>query len=148
MNSVMKRVLAFSLFLMASLPSLPQDRTNDAQDKRKLLMLVENAWDQAQLGDGKALATLVADAYVYTDYDGTVMNKAQFIADTEDRSYRLTAVTSSDVKVYLYDNAAVVTGAYHTKGIYKGNPFDHRGRYTDMWVSRTNSGSAWRPTPT
>jgi len=112
----MKRVLVLSLLLlMMNLRSLPQNRTNDAEDKRKLLMLVENAWNQAQLArDGKALAGLVADTYVYTDYDGTVMNKAQFIADTQDRSYRLTTVTNNDVKIYLYDNAS--TGRFERLG--------------------------------
>ena len=140
MNSVMKRVLVLSLLLsMMNLRSLPQDRPNSDQEKRKLLMLIENAWDQAQLArDGKALAGLTAATYVYTDYDGRVMNKAQFIADTQDRSYRLTTVANSDIKVHLYDNAAVVIGAYHTKGIYKGNPFDHRGRFTDTWVFQNN----------
>ncbi len=138
MNSVTKRVLVFSLLLMMTLLSWPQNRTNDAEEKRKLL-LIENAWNQAQLArDGKALDGLVADTYVYTDSDGTVMNKAQFIADTQDRSYHLTTVGNNDVKVYLYHNAAVVIGAYHTKGIYKGNPFDHRGRFTDTWVFQNN----------
>ncbi len=139
MNSVLKCVLVFWLFLMMNLLSLSQNTTNDAEEKRKLLMLVENAWNQAQLArDGKALAGLVTDTYVYTDTGGTVMNKAQFLADTQDRSYRLATVANSDVKVYLYDNAAVVIGAYHTKGIYKGNPFDHHGRFTDTWVFQNN----------
>ncbi len=56
----------------------------------------------------------MADTYVYTDYDGTVMNKAQFIADTQDRSYRLTTVTNNDVKIYLYDNAS--TGRFERLG--------------------------------
>jgi len=139
-NSVIKRVLVFSLlFSMMNLLSLPQNTTNSAEEKRKLLTLLENVWNQAQLArDGKALDGLVPDTYVYTDSDGTVMNKAQFIADTQDRSYRLTTVTNNDVKVYLYDSAAVVIGAYHTKGIYKGNPFDHRGRFTDTWVFQNN----------
>ena len=138
MNSVTKRVLVFSLLLTMTLLSLPQNRTNDAEEKRKLL-LIENAWNQAQLArDGKAMAGLMADTYVYTDYDGTVMNKVQFMADTQDRSYRLTTVVNNDVKVYLYDSAAVVIGAYHAKGIYKGNPFDHRGRFTDTWVFQNN----------
>ncbi len=132
-------MLVFSLLLSMNLLSLPQDKTNSVEEKHKLLTLLENAWNQAQLArDGKALDGLVADTYVYTDSDGTVMNKAQFIADTQDLSYRLTTVTNNDIKVYLYDSAAVVIGAYHTKGIYKGKPFDHRGRFTDTWVFQHN----------
>jgi len=135
MNSAIRPVLLLALLLGAEQPSWSgQPRTNDVEDKRKL-MLVENAWNQAQLTrDGKALADLVADTYVYTDYDGTVMNKAQFLADSQDQSYQLTTVANEDVNVFLYDNSAVVIGAYHTKGVYKGNRFDHHGRFTDTWV--------------
>ena len=51
-------------------------RADDA-DQSKLLAL-ENAWNLAQVHrDDKALRSLVSDDYVYTDYDGTVMNKSQ-----------------------------------------------------------------------
>ena len=29
---------------------------------------------------------------------------------------------------------AVVAGVYHAKGLYKGKPFDHYGRFTDTWA--------------
>jgi hypothetical protein len=133
-NRVLKRVLVCWVFLTMNLLSLSQNARNDTEEKRKL-MLVENAWNQAQLArDGKALTSLVPDTYVYTDYDGTVMNKAQFLADTQDRSYRLMTVANSDVKIYLYDHLAVVIGAYRTKGVYKGKAFDHSGRFTDTWL--------------
>ena len=52
---------------------------NDTADASKLIAL-ENAWNQAQLHhDAKAVSNLVSDSFVYTDYDGTVMNKADFL---------------------------------------------------------------------
>ena len=105
-------------------------------DESKLIAL-ENAWNQAQWHhDAQALETLVSDSFIYTDYDGTVMDKRQFLDDIKDVSYRATLVTNEDVKVHLYQNAAVVFGAYHTKGTYKGKPFEHRGRFTDTWIYR------------
>jgi hypothetical protein len=84
-NRVLKCALALSLCLMMHAPSVSQNPRPDAEEKRKLLLLIENAWNQAQIArDGQALAGLITDAYVYTDYDGTVMNKAQFLADTQD----------------------------------------------------------------
>jgi hypothetical protein len=105
-----------------------------APDESKLIAL-ENAWNQAQLHhDAKALNQLVPDTFVYTDYDGTVMNKAQFLADLKDPAYRATLMTNDDVKVYPYQNAAIVIGTYHAKGTYKRQPFEHYGRFTDMWI--------------
>ena len=77
---------------------------------------------------------MLPDTFIYTDYDGTVMNKTQFLADLKDISYQATLVENENVKVFTYEGAAVVIGTYHTKGTYKGRPFEHWGRFTDTWV--------------
>jgi hypothetical protein len=35
----------------------------------------------------------------------------------------------------MHDNAAVVTGAYYVKGTSKGNPYEYRDRFTDIWMN-------------
>lgn len=110
----------------------------DEADKSKILAL-ENAWNQAQLHhNSTVVASMLPDTFIYTDYDGTVMNKTQFLADLKDTSYQATTVENEDVKVFTYQGAAVVVGTYHTKGKYKGQPFEHRGRFTDTWVFEKN----------
>jgi ketosteroid isomerase-like protein len=108
---------------------------DDQGSKKSKLIALENAWNQAQLHqDAKALAGLVSDTYIYTDYDGTLMNKTQFLADIADSSFKTTLSTNEDVRVFLYDNAAIVTGTYHTKGNSKTRHIDHWGRFTDTWL--------------
>jgi len=110
-------------------------------EKAKLLAL-ENGWNLAQLQrDSKALQALLSNAYVYTDYDGTVMNKGQFLTDNRDPAYKPSVVNNEDVQVITYSNVAVVIGKYHTKGTYKDKPFEHWGRFTDTWVYENNN---WR----
>jgi ketosteroid isomerase-like protein len=110
-------------------------------DETKILAL-ENAWNQAQLQrDSRALDGLVADTFIYTDTDGSVMNKAQFLADNKDPNYKASLVTNEDEKVFSYSNTAVVIGTYHTKGTYKGKAFDHYGRFTDTWIFQDGT---WR----
>lgn len=107
-----------------------------AGDESKLIAL-ENAWNQAQLHhDNKALDTLVGDKFIYTDIDGTVMDKAKFLDDIKNTSYHDTLITNEDVHVDMYPNAAVVSGVYHTKGTEKGKAFEHYGRFTDTWIQR------------
>jgi ketosteroid isomerase-like protein len=99
------------------------------------LMALENAWNQAQLRhDSRSLNTLVGDAFVYTDTDGTVMNKAEFLADIADTGYHPTMMANDGMRVFPYDKTAIVIGTYHAKGTTKGKPFDHYGRFTDTWV--------------
>jgi hypothetical protein len=113
---------------------LPLAQAVQEADESKILAL-ENAWNQAQLHhNSTAIASMLPETFIYTDYDGTVMNKTQFLADLKDTSYQATMVANENVKVFTYEGAAIVIGTYHTKGKYKGKPFEHWGRFTDTWV--------------
>ena len=107
-------------------------------DASKLIAL-ENAWNLAQLHhDAKALNNLISDGFVYTDYDGTVMNKAAFLRDLQDPEYHATLIANDEARVISYVNAAIVVGTYHSKGTYKRQPFEHYGRFTDTWLYQDN----------
>ncbi len=127
------------LVLMAAVLATAQSTHEDSKAEKSKLIALENAWNQAQIHrDGEALNKLVGDSFVYTDWDGTVMNKAKFIADSKDTSVETTMVANDDVNVYFYPGVAVVTGSYHAKGATRAKPFDYYGRFTDTWI--LNSG--------
>jgi hypothetical protein len=110
-------------------------KSTSSHGNESLLIALENAWNQAQLHhDSKALDELVADTFISTDNDGIFQTKAQFLADNKDPAYAPTLMTNSDERIFLYENAAVVAGTYHAKGLYKGKAFDHYGRFTDTWL--------------
>ncbi len=138
----MKVTIAASFILICVIASgLAAQNANRPAAESKLIAL-ENAWNQAQLNhDSKALETLVGDSFVYTDYDGTVMDKARFLDDIKDADFHPELIANNAVKVHLYSGAAVVFGTYHAKGNYKGKPFDHYGRFTDTWIQQ---GSTWQ----
>ena len=126
------------LVLLSGLLMARNPADDSSADASKLIAL-ENAWNQAQLHhDAKALNHLVFDAFVYTDYDGTVMNKAQFLADMKDPDYHASLIANEDARVISYPNLAIVVGTYHTKGTYKRQPFEHYGRFTDTWLYQNN----------
>lgn len=131
----MKGQFVAIVVLMASVLSSGQSSSFDSKAETSKLIAMENAWNQAQIHrDGEALNKLVADTFVYTDTDGTVMNKSKFIADIKDPSVQTSMVANDDVNVYFYPSVAIVTGAYHAKGTNHGKPFDHYGRFTDTWI--------------
>ena len=122
------------LVLLSSL-AVPWGAATDFSADASRLIALENAWNQAQLHhDAKALDNLVSDAFVYTDYDGTVMNKSQFLADLKDPEYHATLIANEGARVISYPNVAIVIGTYHSKGTYKHQPFEHYGRFTDTWM--------------
>jgi Domain of unknown function (DUF4440) len=123
------------IVLLSVALAMAQVRSKDAEAEKTKLIALENAWNQAQIHrDGQALDSLLADTFVYTDWDGTVLNKSRFIADIKDPSVETTLVANEGVDVYFYPGTAVVTRAYHAKGKSKGHPFDHHGRFTDTWI--------------
>ena len=123
------------LWLAGFLAAAAQNPAESSHGSESLLIALESAWNQAQLHhDSKALGELVADTFISTDNDGTFMTKAQFLADNMDLSYKPSLMMNKDERVFVYENAAVVAGIYHAKGLNKGKAFDHYGRFTDTWV--------------
>jgi len=136
----MKRTVL--LILAVAMSAAGQSTVRDTKAEKSKIIALENAWNQAQIHrDGDALNRLVGDHFVYTDWDGTLLNKVQFITDSKDTSVETTLVANDDVEVYFYPGVAIVTGAYHAKGVNKRKPFDHYGRFTDAWIM---SGGQWQ----
>jgi len=138
----MKKRFIFGILCLTMSLILTHDSLADALADRARLLALENAWNVAQLNhDAKAVESLISDTFVYTDYDGTVMDKAAFLADLKDPDYRASLIANENVKVFPYQNVAIVIGTYHTKGTYKRQPFEHYGRFTDTWIFEK---SIWR----
>lgn len=77
--------------------------------------------------------TMLADSYVNTDQDGTVLvGKAANIADQ--KLTNITSLEETDLKVTVYGDAAVSTLAFAGKGTYKDKPIEGQGRVTNTWV--------------
>ena len=133
----MSRSLLVILCLYFSWALLAQ-QSNTAGDETRIIGL-ENIWNQAQKNhDASALADMLHPDFVFTDYDGTVMTKPQFLASIRDTSNTLTLEVSDDMVLHRFGDTAVVTGATHEKGKQKGKGYEHYGRFTDTWV-RHNS---------
>lgn len=131
----MRTRIAVCLLWIAVSVANAQTSTTSSHQNEGMLIALENTWNQAQLHhDSKALESLVADTFISTDNDGVVMNRSEFLADNKDLSYAPSVMANSDVQTFIYERAAVVAGIYHAKGLNKGKPFDHYGRFTDMWA--------------
>jgi ketosteroid isomerase-like protein len=105
-----------------------------AQDSSRVIAM-ENAWNQAELhNDGAAVEMLLAEDFVMTVAEGSLYNKAQIVASVKDKSYHPDVLQSTDIVVHPYGSTVIVTGAYHEKGVSKGQPWERRGRFTDTWI--------------
>ncbi len=126
----------FILLLLFSSLALPQTFAQSEGDESKIIAL-ENLWNQMQVAhDADAMSKMLDPEFVLTDYDGSIMNKAQLLASIRDTSNQLTTEVSEGMKLFRHGDTVVVIGATHEKGTLKGKPYQHNGRFTDTWIKR------------
>jgi ketosteroid isomerase-like protein len=109
---------------------------NKPDPRPSTILGLENKWNAAyQRGDIAVMGSLLADDFIITVEDGGTLSKAGYIAHNGDSTLHVKKSEMSDLKVRMHDNTAVVTGAYHEKGTSKGNPYEYRDRFTDIWMN-------------
>lgn len=127
------RILVFAaLALLAGSGGSAQTPRSVEQE----LMALDQAFNDAQVKKDRAtLERLWADDYSYTHSNGSVMNKAQDIADTMSGGMTWTAAKLDDLHVKLYGEVGIVTGRLTMQGSAKRYAAGPR-RFTDIFVKR------------
>ena len=98
---------------------------------------LERAWNQAEAKqEVKEVSLLLADSLVYTDYDGSFMNKAEYMKWVAAPDQKADHLYDEGINVQVYGDAAVATGIYRESGTNKGKPYVIRSRFTDTWIKR------------
>src|ERR1700757_2796629 len=128
--------LALCLLGCFAVRDLAQEKS-DATSIRALESKWVDAYKQRQIA---TVAGLLAEDYVITLEDGTTYGKVGFISYNAG-SLRVDVAEASDLKIRMHDNIAVVTGAYHEKGVLAGKPYDYHDRLTDVW---RKTGGKWQ----
>lgn len=103
------------------------------------LLYMEMEWSDAdQKGDAAWFErNLAADYYGVSSRTGKLNTKADDVADIRNRKDVVESAVASDMNVMIEGNTGIVTGVYQMKGRdEKGQPFDRRIRYTDVYVKR------------
>jgi len=101
------------------------------------LVALAHAWDRAMVGnDADAIGRYMAEDWTITGSDGNISDKASFLELV--RSGRLThhVMTSEDVKVRVYGDAAVVTARGVSGGKYQGGTFREVEQSSNLFVKQ------------
>jgi ketosteroid isomerase-like protein len=112
---------------------------NAADDLKKQLATLNRMWMQAYVDrDVAFLEGHVADEYVATFPDGTVIDKKGEIDALASGAFTLTEMHAREMTVRVYGDAAIITGQSTIKATVKGR--DERGefRFTDVWVRQAD----------
>jgi ketosteroid isomerase-like protein len=129
-----------SVFLLLAAPQLKAQASARPDAEQARILTLENAWNQAvQQKDASALDILLAPDLIYVEYDGTLMNKGQYLASVRSPSMQPLHIVNESSSVHLYGMVAVVNGICRENGVKKGKPYTLRERFTDTWVRRSDN---------
>jgi|SRR5271156_3703100 ketosteroid isomerase-like protein len=130
--------LTFCLLAVLTIRLAAQEPAGAAAQVRRL----EEKWTEAYKERSiDILSTLLTEEFVITVEDGNTYSKAGYITHSADPTVQVEVAELSDLRVRVHGGIAVVTGAYHEKGLSKGKPYEYHDRLTDVWVK---AGNGWR----
>jgi ketosteroid isomerase-like protein len=100
----------------------------------KAVAAAEEQWTQAEKTNNADLAApLLADKLIYIDTDGSISNRAKFLADS--KATKFASVDAENVHITVFGQTAVATMVFKAKGTdSKGKPMDLNARWADTWV--------------
>ena len=85
-----------------------------------------------QYGDVQRFEEILAEDFLCSNPDGSLVDKKQFLAQTT-RPVTISGLTAEDVKVRLLGDVAII----HARTSYTTADGEQRnGRYTDVWARR------------
>jgi uncharacterized protein (TIGR02246 family) len=107
-----------------------------------ILIALENKWvDALQKADTATLDSILSETYVDTDDQGQRSDKQGIFSVLKSGDLKFESVRVSDMRVYAYGPAAVVTGTGVQRGTFKGDPITTRIVFTDTFIKQNGN---WR----
>jgi len=106
------------------------------------LVEVAHAWDRTMTAnDAAAIGRFMADDWIIVGSDGSVTDRAAFLGLVESGIVSHDVMTSENIRVRVYGDAAVVTSDGVSAGKYHGQPFREVERASSVFVRQSGT---WR----
>src|SRR5690242_6820412 len=98
---------------------------------------LDNERIQAQIhADAAALDRICADDFIGIGPSGTVRTKPKVLTDFTSHNLKFQSITTDEVQVRVYENAAIETGLSIMVGQDKGKAVPRDNRFTRVWVKQ------------
>jgi ketosteroid isomerase-like protein len=105
------------------------------EDARAELIAVAHEWDRAMIGnDAGAIGAYMADDWTIVGSDGSVGDKATFLALVGSGALSHDVMESHDMSIRVYGDTAVVVGRGVSAGRYRGQAFREVERTSCVFV--------------
>ena len=141
----MKHTIAVSLLALAVLTPAQPQKTEPVQGTdttTQTLINFENQWVGALVkSDIATLESIFANTYVDTDEHSQRSDKQGVLSVLKSDELKFEYIKLSDMQVYDYGDAAVVTGSATQAGNFKGQPITASIIFTDTFIRQKGK---WR----
>lgn len=129
---MLKTITTMAFVTILAVACKSKEKPQEADDAQ--VIKLNNLYDKALINhDTAMLNRLYAEEFVYTNPEGKVLNRQDQITSIAVSEMKWETGGSEDVKVKVYGDMAVMTGAFMAKGNYRGNPLTIHERYTAVW---------------
>jgi ketosteroid isomerase-like protein len=109
-----------------------QTNANAQRDLDTLTALNRDYFTSVQKGDVKRFEEILADDFMCSYPDGSLLGKAEFLKLTA-QPVTMSRLVAEDVRVRLLGDFAIIHGRFDSRS---ADGKQRRGRYTDNWARR------------
>lgn len=130
-------VLSASLLLRGQTNKQANANPSEPLKAEQVLQRLEQEWaDAVMRRDIKKIDRIQADEYVFTGPHGQIWTKSQALDTIKAGGLEIDSFESSDIKVQVYGDTAVVTLRVVWNGRFRGTDISEPQRMTDVFVKR------------
>jgi ketosteroid isomerase-like protein len=141
----MKHIAVFFM-LAAAVAASAQTKEKETQKRStgatQALLDLENQWvDALTKSDTAKLDSIFVNGYVDTDEHNQRSDKQGVLALLKSGDLKIASIKLSDMRVYDYGDAAIVTGSAAQSGSFQGQPVTAKLIFTDTFIRQNGR---WR----
>lgn len=131
----MKTSLLLSIFFLFAITSSKAAEPSGNEDSTKLLQLEDLVAKCYVQYSPETIEKLVAKDFIYSENDQTY-SREQVLQQLSKPADKTESAVNENLEVHLYGNTALITGWLIIKGKSADGSFEHRYRFTDVWMKR------------
>lgn len=130
-------LLLLAIALLTSAQTKYPEPTKGNGGATQALLDLENQWVEALMkSDAATLDSIFIDTYVETDEQSHRDDKQGVLSVLKSGDLKIASIKLSDMRVFVYGDAAIVTGSSSQVGNFRGQPLAARIIFTDTFVKK------------
>jgi hypothetical protein len=120
---------------------LKREAAEAEMQRIELVTLQKEAGRAMQLRNSSYFNRVYSDDYFGTTASGNVQDKAALIASIQNSTMNYTSFVVTEIRIRIYQNTAVVTCLWSSRGTVNGAAFSRQSRVMSAYV---NNGQGWK----